>query len=40
MKIGALVVGVALLISKALGSVFGVAIYRYALEGEVVGCSL
>lgn len=35
--IGALVVCVALLISKALSGVFGVALYRYALEGEVVG---
>jgi Family of unknown function (DUF6159) len=37
MVIGALVVCVALLISKALSGVFGVALYRYALEGEVVG---
>jgi len=35
--IGALMVCVALLISKALGGIFGVALYRYALEGEVVG---
>jgi hypothetical protein len=35
--IGALVVCVALLISKALSGIFGVALYRYALEGEVVG---
>jgi hypothetical protein len=35
--IGALVVCVALLVSKALSGVFGVALYRYALEGEVVG---
>ncbi len=35
--IGALVLCVALLISKALGGIFGVALYRYALEGEVVG---
>jgi len=35
--IGALIVCVALLISKALSGVFGVALYRYALEGEVVG---
>jgi hypothetical protein len=35
--IGALVICVALLISKALSGVFGVALYRYALEGEVVG---
>jgi hypothetical protein len=35
--IGALVVCVALVVSKALSGVFGVALYRYALEGEVVG---
>jgi uncharacterized protein DUF6159 len=35
--IGALVMCVALLISKALGGIFGVALYRYALDGEVVG---
>jgi hypothetical protein len=35
--IGALVLCVALLISKALGGIFGVALYRYALDGEVLG---
>jgi Family of unknown function (DUF6159) len=35
--IGALVICVALLVSKALSGVFGVALYRYALEGQVVG---
>ncbi len=35
--IGALILCVALLISKALSGVFGVALYRYALEGEVLG---
>jgi hypothetical protein len=35
--IGALLVCVAMLISKALGGIFGVALYRYALDGEVVG---
>ncbi|MEX2106050.1 MAG: DUF6159 family protein [Solirubrobacterales bacterium] len=35
--IGALVLAIALLISKALSGVFGVALYRYALEGETVG---
>jgi hypothetical protein len=35
--IGSLMVCVALLISKALGGIFGVALYRYALDGEVVG---
>jgi hypothetical protein len=35
--IGALVVCVALLVSKALSGIFGVALYRYATDGEVVG---
>jgi hypothetical protein len=35
--IGALVMCVALLISKALSGIFGVALYRYALEGQVLG---
>ena len=35
--IGALVICVALLVSKALSGIFGVALYRYATEGEVVG---
>ena len=35
--IGALILCVALLISKALSGIFGVALYRYALEGEVLG---
>jgi hypothetical protein len=35
--IGALIICVALLISKALSGIFGVALYRYALEGQVVG---
>ena len=35
--IGALVVCVALLVSKALSGIFGVALYRYALDGEVLG---
>jgi hypothetical protein len=35
--IGALVLCVALVISKALSGIFGVALYRYALDGEVVG---
>ena len=35
--IGALVLAIALLISRALSGIFGVALYRYALEGEVVG---
>lgn len=35
--IGALVLAIALLISKALSGVFGVALYRYALDGEAVG---
>jgi len=35
--IGALVIGVAMLVSKALSGIFGVALYRYATDGEVVG---
>lgn len=35
--IGALVLAIAMLISKALSGIFGVALYRYALEGEAVG---
>ena len=35
--IGALVLCVALLISKALNGIFGVALYRYALDGQVLG---
>jgi hypothetical protein len=35
--LGALVMCVALLISKALSGIFGVALYRYALEGQVLG---
>jgi hypothetical protein len=35
--IGALILCIALLISKALSGVFGVALYRYALDGEVLG---
>jgi hypothetical protein len=34
--IGALVLAIALLVSRALNGIFGVALYRYALEGEVV----
>ena len=35
--IGALVLAIALLISRALSGIFGVALYRYALDGEAVG---
>lgn len=35
--LGAIVLAVALLVSKALSGVFGVALYRYALDGETVG---
>lgn len=35
--IGALVLAIAMLISRALNGIFGVALYRYALDGEVVG---
>jgi Family of unknown function (DUF6159) len=35
--IGVLVLAIAMLISRALTGIFGVALYRYALDGEVVG---
>jgi hypothetical protein len=35
--IGALVLAIAMLISRALSGIFGVALYRYALEGQAVG---
>jgi len=35
--VGAIALAVALLISKALSGVFGVALYRYAVEGQEVG---
>jgi hypothetical protein len=35
--IGALILAIAMLISRALSGVFGVALYRYALDGEAVG---
>ncbi|HTR74904.1 MAG TPA: DUF6159 family protein [Solirubrobacterales bacterium] len=35
--LGVLIGCVALVISKALSGIFGVALYRYALDGEVVG---
>jgi hypothetical protein len=35
--IGALVLAIAILVSKALSGIFGVALYRYALDGETVG---
>ena len=35
--IGALALAIAMLISRALSGIFGVALYRYALEGQPVG---
>ena len=35
--VGALVLAIALLVSRALNGIFGVALYRYALDGQVVG---
>jgi hypothetical protein len=35
--VGALVLAVAMLISRALSGIFGVALYRYALDGQAVG---
>ena len=37
MIVGAIVLAIALLISKALSGIFGVALYRYATGGEPVG---
>jgi len=34
--VGALVLAISLLVSRALSGIFGVALYRYALDGEVV----
>lgn len=35
--VGALVLAIAMLVSRALSGIFGVALYRYALDGETVG---
>jgi hypothetical protein len=35
--VGAIGLAIALLISKALSGIFGVALYRYATEGQAVG---
>jgi hypothetical protein len=35
--IGALIVAIAMLIGRALSGVFGVALYRYAVDGQAVG---
>jgi hypothetical protein len=35
--IGVIVMAIAILIQSALGGIFGVALYHYALEGETVG---
>lgn len=35
--IGVLVLAIAMLVSRALSGIFGVALYRYALEGQPVG---
>jgi hypothetical protein len=35
--VGAIGLAIALLVSKALSGIFGVALYRYALEGQAVG---
>ena len=35
--VGALTIAIAMLISRALSGIFGVALYRYALDGETVG---
>jgi hypothetical protein len=35
--VGAISLGIAMLISRALSGIFGVALYRYAHDGEAVG---
>src|SRR3954451_13395471 len=35
--IGALVLAIAMLVQRALSGIFGVALYRYAIDGETVG---
>jgi hypothetical protein len=35
--LGALVLAIAMVVSKALSGIFGVALYRYALDGQAVG---
>jgi hypothetical protein len=35
--VGAIGLAIALLVSKALSGIFGVALYRYALDGTTVG---
>ena len=35
--VGVVVLAVAMVVSRALSGIFGVALYRYALEGEAVG---
>lgn len=35
--VGALVLAIAMVVSKALSGIFGVALYRYALDGQAVG---
>lgn len=35
--IGALVLAVAMLVSRALSGIFGVALYRYAVDGQAIG---
>jgi hypothetical protein len=35
--VGALVLAISMLVSRALSGIFGVALYRYALDGETVG---
>jgi hypothetical protein len=35
--VGALLLAIAMLVSRALSGIFGVALYRYALDGQAVG---
>jgi hypothetical protein len=35
--VGVIILAVAMVVSRALSGIFGVALYRYALDGEAVG---
>jgi hypothetical protein len=35
--VGVVILAVAMLLSRALSGIFGVALYRYALDGQAVG---
>lgn len=35
--LGVIGLAISMLVSSALGNIFGIALYRYALDGEAVG---